>query len=46
MSEPIDQFKFVMDQRRKFMKEMAALTGLAMISSAEARSWRPHFHHW
>ena len=35
MSEPIDQFKFVMDQRRKFMKEMAALTGLAMISSAE-----------
>ena len=35
MSESIDQFKFVMDQRRKFMKEMAALTGLAMISSAE-----------
>ena len=35
MSEPIDQFKFFMDQRRKFMKEMAALTGLAMISSAE-----------
>ena len=25
MSEPIDQFKFVMDQRRKFMKEMARL---------------------
>ena len=35
MSEPIDRFKFAMDQRRKFMKEMAALTGLAMISSAE-----------
>lgn len=35
MSEPIDRFKFVMDQRRKFMKEMAALTGLALVSSAE-----------
>ena len=35
MSEPIDRFQFVMDQRRKFMKEMAALTGLAMVSSAE-----------
>ncbi len=35
MSEPIDRFQFMMDQRRKFMKEMAALTGLAMISSAE-----------
>ena len=35
MSEPIDRFQFVVDQRRKFMKEMAALTGLAMVSSAE-----------
>ena len=35
MSELIDRFQFVMNQRRKFMKEMAALTGLAMISSAE-----------
>ena len=35
MSEPIDHFQFVMNQRRKFMKEMAALTGLAMVSSAE-----------
>ena len=35
MSEPIDRFQFIMDQRRKFMKEMAALTGLAMVSSAE-----------
>ena len=35
MSEQIDRFQFMMDQRRKFMKEMAALTGLAMVSSAE-----------
>jgi hypothetical protein len=34
-SQDQDRFQFLLEQRRKFLKEMTALTGFAMVTSAE-----------